>query len=183
MTSAELVVVAFEDYLAHEQFSDRRHEWVAGHVYVMAGGTERHDNLAGLLYLKLAPQALADGCRPYQHNRKVKIGQVAYYPDLLVVCRDALPPDRQYERDLSVVVEVLSPSTEGVDRREKALVYSSAPSFERYLLVDPDRRRIEVATLGPAGLQWQSFGPGDVVPYVDLDVDALYDELDAVTLT
>ena len=183
MTSADVVVVAFEEYLAHEELSERRHEWVAGHVYAMAGGSERHDVLAGLLYLRLAPKALADGCRPFQHNRKVKIGEVAYYPDLLVVCRDALAPDRLFERDLSLVVEVLSPSTEGVDRREKALVYSSAPSFERYLVVDPDRRRIEVATRGANGLRWDSWGPEEYVPYVDLDVDELYDQLDAVTAT
>ena len=81
------------------------------------------------------------------------------------------------------MVEVLSPGTEGVDRREKALVYSLAPSFQLYLLADPDRRRVEVATRGEDGLVWQAYGPGDEVPQLDLDVDALYDELDAVTLT
>ena len=103
--------MSFDDYLVQEQRSERRHEWVAGHVYAMAGGTERHDNLAGLLYERLAPVARASGCRPYQHNRKVKLGEVAYYPDLMIVCRDAVPPDTQYERDLSIVVEVLSPRT------------------------------------------------------------------------
>jgi Uma2 family endonuclease len=183
VTSAEVLVVTFEEYLAAEERSARRHEWVAGHVYAVAAGTERHDNLAGLLYERLAPWARAQGRRPYQHIRKVRIGAVAYYPDVLVVCRDGLPPDRLYERDLRLVVEVLAPGTEGVDRREKALVYSLAPSFQLYLLADPDRRRVEVATRGDGGLVWQAYGPGDEVPQLDLDVDALYDELDAVTLT
>lgn len=183
MTGAEVLVVSFEDYLAAEERSERPHEWVAGHVYARAGGTERHDNLAALVYERLAPAARARGCRPYQHHRKIRIGEVAYYPDVLVSCRDGVPPDRLYERDLRLVVEVLSPSTEGVDRREKALVYSAAPSFQCYLLADPDRRRVEVATRGPDGLVWAAYGPGDEVPHVDIDVDALYDELDAVTQT
>lgn len=55
----------------------------------------------------------------------------------------------------------------------------------QYLLLDPLERRIEVATFGDTGVQWEAFGPGDVVPtaYGDLDVDDLYDELEAEATT
>ena len=101
----------------------------------------------------------------------------------MIVCGPAA--DRYHESDLSLVVEVLSPSTEAVDRREKALAYAGAPSFEQYVLVDPDRRRIEVATRGPDGLRWRVHGPGMLVVtrFGDLDLDDLYDEVDATATT
>ena len=175
--------VDFATFLAAEAAGGRPHEWVAGRVYAMAGGTERHDLMVGLLYRKLAALADARGCRAFSHNRLVRLGDVAYYPDVLVVCPGELRPDTMHERDLSIVVEVASPSTEAVDRREKTMAYINAPSFERYVIVEPERRRIEVATRGPAGVQWELYTAGHVVLALDLDVDELYDTLDATALT
>ena len=183
MTAESVPTISFEDYVEGELVSERRHEWVAGRDYVMAGGSERHDLMAGLVYEALAPYARARGCRPFTQNRKVRLGEHAYIPDVLVVCRSAHAPHKQYERDLTVVVEVLSPGTESIDRREKTPVYAGAPSFEAYLIVDPDRRRIEVATRSQLGVQWEVFGSGDVVLPFGLDVDQLYDTLDATALT
>ncbi len=80
-------------------------------------------------------------------------------------------------------MEVLSDSTQRIDRREKALAYAAAPSFERYLVVDPERRWIEVATPGPKGLLWQVYVGGQVIPELDIDLDALYDAREATALT
>ena len=184
MSTAEVLSdVTFEAFLAAEQGSERRHEWVAGRVYAMAGATERHDLMVGLIYRKLAALADARGWRTFAHNRLVRLGDVAYYPDVLVVCPSDIKPDRLHELDLSIVVEVVSPSTEALDRREKTMAYTSAPSFERYVVVDPDRRRIEVATRGPGGVHWELFSHGRVIFELDLDVDAVYDTLDATALT
>lgn len=169
--------VTFDSFLAGEQLGQRPHEWVAGRVYAMSGGTERHDLLAGLLYEALAPAARRRGCRPFQHNRLVRIGGTAYYPDVLIVCAGARQPHHLYERDLSIVVEVLSPSTRETDHREKATAYTAAEDFQAYLLADPDVRRIDVCTRGPEGLRWEAFTSGHVVPDLDVDVDALYDAL------
>lgn len=185
MSTAEaLPAVAFEDFLAYEQSSPRPHEWVAGHVFGMAGGTERHDNLVALVYEHLAPRARRQGCLPFAHNRLVRLGSAAYRPDVLIVCPGGGPePHQLYERDLSTVVEVLSSSTEGTDRREKAMVYATAPSFQRYLLLDPLRRQIEVGTLTERGMVWTTYLSGELVPDVELNVDTLYDQLDQATRT
>jgi Uma2 family endonuclease len=179
----DIPVVSFETFLAGEQQARRRHELVGGRVYVMAGGTERHDLAAGLLYVALAPKALARGCRPFIANRLVRLGDAAYYPDVFVVCGPAA--DQFYERDLTVVIEVLAPSTIDMGRREKAVAYAGAPSFQRYLLVDPQRRWIEVAEPSADGLRWQAYGPGSVVPtpFGSVDLDELYDALDASAST
>jgi Uma2 family endonuclease len=182
-TAKEVPVVSFDSFLAMEQRASRRHELVGGRVYAMAGGSERHDLAAGLLYEALAPKARARGCRPFTSNRLVRLGDAAYYPDVFVVCGPAA--DQFYERDLTVVVEVLSPSTSDTDRREKAVAYAGAESFQRYLLVDPTLRRIECAEPSADGLRWLAYGPGSVVPTPigSINLDELYDALDAAAST
>ena len=180
-----IAFTTFELYVEGERASERRHELVAGRVYALAGGSERHDLVAGLLYEALAPGARARGCRPFTSNRLVRTecGN-GYYPDVMVVCSPA--PDRLYETDPALIVEVLSPSTEDHDRREKAVAYAESSGLQQLLLVDPDRRRIELAR--PAGgriREWLVYGAGDVVvtPHGDVDVDALYDAVDRTATT
>ena len=175
----------FESYLDREQLAERRHELVGGRVYALAGGSERHDLAAGLIYEALAPGARAGGCRPFTSNRLVRTrGGNAYYPDVMVACGPAA--HRLYETDPALIVEVLSPSTGDLDRREKAVAYAESTSLRLLLLVDPGNRRIEVAR--PAGGRihdWTVYGPGDVVStaFGDLDVDAVCDAVDQTATT
>src|SRR2546421_2974532 len=155
-----LTYTPFERYLDGEVASQRRHELVGGRVYALAGGSERHDLVAGLLYEILAPGARARGCRPFTANRMVRTDcGNAYYPDVMIVCGAA--PHRLYETDPVLIVEVLSPSTQDQDRREKAVAYAESSAMELLLLVDPDARRVEVAR--PAGgriRDWRGYGAG-----------------------
>lgn len=174
----------FAAFLVGEQHSDQRHELVGGRVYLQAGGSERHDLAAGLLYEAVAAGARQRGCRPFIANRLVHTRHgSAYHPDVMVACGKA--PDRLYETDPTLVIEVLSPSTAGVDRREKAAAYTASPTLALLLLVDPDSRRIEAASTQDGTLSWRAYGPGSVVftDYGDLDVDGFYDSLDASATT
>jgi Uma2 family endonuclease len=179
MTEA-IAITSFEDFVEGEARSERRHDLVGGRVYAMAGGSERHDLAAGLLYELLAAGARAKGCRPFTSNRLVRTRSGnAYYPDVMVACGPA--PHRLYEVDPVLVVEVLSPSTAAVDRREKAVAYAEAASLRLLVFVDPDARRIEVARPSNGVIQtWEVYGPGDVLAteFGDVDVDALYDVID-----
>ncbi|MGH9123265.1 MAG: Uma2 family endonuclease [Acidimicrobiales bacterium] len=180
MTEA-VSTLSFEEFLAGEQAGGTRHEWVGGFTYSMAGGTERHDTMVETLRDILGPGARRAGCRRFTGNRMVRTVSAAYYPDLLIVCGKAA--DVHYETDAALIVEVRSPSTADVDRREKAVAYASLPSVNQYLLVDPYYRRIDVGTRSQAGWQWVTFGPGSVVitPYGDIELDSLYDEVDAAS--
>lgn len=184
MTEA-IAITSFGDFIEGEGRSERRHDLVGGRIYAMAGGTERHDLAAGLIYELLAAGARARGCRPFTSNRLVRTRNGnAYYPDVMVACGPA--PHRLYETDPAVVVEVLSPSTAGVDRREKAVAYAGAESLQVLLLVDPDARRIELARPCRGGIDtWDVYGPGDVVAteFGDLDIDGLYDVIDRTATT
>ena len=182
--SEAIAVLAFPDFCELESRGDRRHELVGGRVYAMAGGSERHDLAAGLLYETIARAARAAGSRPFISNRLLRtVAGNGYYPDVMVVCGDAA--HRLYEEDPTLVIEVLSASTADTDRREKALAYSSSRSLRSYVLVDPDRRRLEVAESVGGGLVWHAYGPGETVatPYAVIDVDAFYDSLDAIATT
>lgn len=181
--SEAAATVSFDEFLAAEAAGGRRHEWVAGFVYAMAGGTERHDTTVEALRDILGPGARAAGCRRFTGNRLVRTATAAYYPDLLVVCGTAA--HEHFERDAALLVEVRSPATADVDRREKAVAYATLPSAGHYLLVDPYYRRVEVGTREGPGWRWETYGPGSVVvtPYGTIDVDALYDEIDAAATT
>ena len=175
--------VSFEAFLAGERPDGPRHEWVGGFVYAMVGGTERHDTMVETLRDVLGPGARQAGCRRFTGNRLVRTASAAYYPDLLIVCGKAT--DAYYETDASLIVEVRSPSTADVDRREKAVAYATLPGLRHYLLVDPYYRRIEVGVRSGDGWRWETIGPGGVVltPYGDIRIDALYDEVDAGSST
>ncbi len=180
-----LAYTSFEAYLDGEQTARRRHELVGGRLYALAGGSERHDLVAGLHYETLAPGARARGCRPFTSNRivRTKCGN-AYYPDVMVVCSPA--PHRLYETDPALIVEVLSPSTQDQDRREKAVAHAESSGLGLLLLVDPDARRIEIARPADGRIQdWQVYGAGDVIstPFGDIDVDACYDAVDRSATT
>jgi Uma2 family endonuclease len=180
-----LAYTTFEEYLEGERATQRPHELVGGRVYAPAGGSERHDLVAGLLYRMLAPGAEARGCRPFTSNRLVRTecGN-GYYPDVMVVCSPA--PHRQYETSPALIIEVLSPSTQDHDRREKAVAYAKSPGLGLLLLVDPDVRRVEVARPAGGRIQdWRVYGAGDVIatPYGDIDIDACYDAVDRSATT
>jgi Uma2 family endonuclease len=183
--SEAIATCSFDDFLAAEPLSERRHELVAGRVYAMAGGSERHDLVAGLIYELVAPVARTRGCRPFTSNRLVRTASGnAYYPDVLVACGPA--PHRLYESSPALIVEVLSQSTGDLDRREKAVAYAATRSLSLLLLVDPNVRRIEAARPDEGRIgDWIAYGPGDVVPteFGDVDVDALYDILDRTATT
>lgn len=183
MTEA-IAVLSFEEFCEAESRGDRRHELVGGRVYAMAGGSERHDLAAGLMYEAIARNARGAGCRPFIANRLVRVASGnGYYPDVVVVCGPAA--HRLYEQNPSFVVEVLSRSTEDVDRREKSQAYATSSSLRQYVLVDPDHRRIEVARPVDAKLEWSVLGSGDVLDtgYGIIDIDAYYDDLDAAATT
>lgn len=183
MTEA-LATTSFEDFLAVERLDVPRHEWVGGLIYAMAGGTERHDAAVEALRDILGPGARRAGCRRFTGNRLVRTATAAYYPDLLVVCGKAA--HRHYENNAALIVEAQSPSTAEIDRREKAVAYLGLSELDHYLIVDPYYRRIDVATrAADRSWAWATHGPGSVVltPYGDIDVDELYDEIDATAST
>ncbi len=113
----------------------------------MAGATERHNDVAGNIYISLKTQLRGNPCRTRISDQRIKVESTSLqtYPDVLVTC----PPFRRDLRDAitlldaTVIVEVLSPSTRRYDRLAKFNNYIELPSLRHYLLVEPDQIGVE----------------------------------------
>ncbi|HET9984508.1 MAG TPA: Uma2 family endonuclease [Longimicrobiales bacterium] len=131
------------EYLRREESAELRHEYVAGELFAMTGATVRHNRIAGNIFAHLWSVARGGPCRVQMSDVKLRAAEDAiYYPDVMVVC-DEPPESPVMERAPCLVVEVTSPSTMAVDRREKLLAYTRMPSVRAYLIVDQARRHVE----------------------------------------
>jgi Uma2 family endonuclease len=143
----ELEPITVEDYLAGEQASDVRHEFVGGSVYAMAGASEDHNVISINITAALHSHLRGKACRVFMADLKVRL-QIArtdifYYPDVMVAC-DPRDSGRYFKRFPKVLIEVLSESTVQVDRREKFLSYTQIESLEEYVLVAQDRMEVTI---------------------------------------
>ena len=149
---AQLTVAEFLDWDATTSI---KHEYVDGEVYAMAGASRRH-NLVVTNLIRHA-RAAADPrahCQIFGPDMKVRVERrnSFYYPDLSVCCD---PSDRHesYLVRPCFIVEVLSPATAAVDRREKRMSYSTLESLREYVIVEQDRMRVELYQRNGAGFR------------------------------
>ena len=136
-----------EEYLAGEQRSEARHEYLGGAVYAMAGASDEHNTISLNLASALRQNLRGKPCRAFIADSQVrlKVGgdDIFYYPDVMVAC-DPRDTDRFFKRHPRVLIEVLSETTERSDRREKFLSYTQIETLEEYVLVAQDRREVTV---------------------------------------
>ena len=165
-----------------EETASVRHEYLGGMVHAKAGATREHVLIAGNIFARLWNASRGGMCRVYQNYMKLRIADdVFYYPDVMVVCQ---PPgeSRVFETSPCLIVEVASPSTESIDRREKMLAYRKLPALRAYLIVAQDERRVERHWRGERGewRQGEAVGNGFVpipCPETKLTLDEVYEGL------
>ena len=136
-------LLSIEEYLAFEERSPLRHEYVAGEVYAMSGVTTRHNVITLNIVAALRGGARGRGCRVFATDVKLRVADRVYYPDVMVACGAAADVEQIVEQPV-LVVEVTSPSTRATDRREKLEAYRRIPSLATYLIVDQRRRHVLV---------------------------------------
>ena len=142
-----------EEYLAFEERSPIRHEYVAGEVYAMSGPTTRHNTISLNIHRHLHAHARARGCRVFVEAVKLSVLDRVYYPDVIVACGKAAEVELIVDEP-SMVVEVTSPSTRATDRREKLDAYMRIPSLRVYLIVEQRRKQVITYARDAAG-EWQ----------------------------
>ncbi|MFZ5593584.1 MAG: Uma2 family endonuclease [Pseudomonadota bacterium] len=152
--------ISVEEYLEGEQRSDIRHEYISGHVYAMVGATARHNLIASHLHVALGSHLRNGPCRIFQSDMKVRIDDIFYYPDLMVTCGN-FDLAALYLTNPVLIIEILSESTEHIDRREKRLAYQGIESLKEYVLAAQDKMEIEVYRRVPDGWEIERFGKGD----------------------
>ena len=137
----------YADYVALEEHNPARHEFVAGEIYAMAGGTPRHAALAAVVSFLIRGQ-LPAGCRTYSSDLRIRVdtADATVYPDGSVVRGKPVTAvgDALAVVNPTLVFEVTSDSTETWDRGGKRLLYESLPSVHEILLVAHREPRIEV---------------------------------------
>src|SRR5438093_13754986 len=148
--------MTIDEYLTQERLAGERHEYLDGCVYAMAGESPDHGRICINLVLSLGPQLRGTRCEGFSKDMLVRCGPMARagrsrqglfaYPDLVVVCGPMQFHDTVQDVLLNptVIIEVLSPSTEAFDRGEKFRRYRTwLPTLADYILVAQDQPLVE----------------------------------------
>lgn len=147
-----------EEYLDLERASDIKHEYYGGEIFAMSGASREHNLVAGNIHTEFNVALRGGPCEVYPSDMRVLIEATGLftYPDVVVAYDGPRFGDQHVDTLLNptLVVEVLSPSTERYDRVTKAGMYRSIPSLRAYLFAAQDRPRLELYTRAADGASW-----------------------------
>jgi Uma2 family endonuclease len=168
-----------DDFLAFEAEEPERYEFVDGIVRMMTGGSAAHSAIKGNAFAELRDTLRSGPCRVDVDDLKVVTATAVMYPDVVVTCRPLAPDDDRLS-DPTVVVEVLSPTTETHDRIRKWREYQRIASLQHFVLIAQSERRIEVYSRDRDGWQLAVVEPPDdavVLKAIDakLSLEAMYE--------
>jgi len=135
--------VSVEEYLAIDNASDVRFEYIQGQIRMLAGGSRNHALIAHNLHGILHEHLHGTPCAAYTSDMRVQVAvDRYYYPDVTVSCDEEEAENALHSP--RVIFEVLSPSTEAIDRTEKLEAYRELSSVEDCVLVSSERQAVEV---------------------------------------
>lgn len=172
---------SFHDYLALEEVSTVRLEFLDSEIYAMAGGSVLHAALSAAMVALLHAQ-IREHCRVYSSDLRIRVRAtgLATYADAAVVCGpvETDPDNADTVTNPALLVEVLSPSTIDYDLGEKCAQYKQVPSVRAMIYIWQDRRQIELRERTTDGWRAQVFGQGQTASIESfpcrIDLDALY---------
>lgn len=180
-------VFDFDAYMDWEETQVERHEYLAGEVFAMSGGTDAHYTILGNAYAALRSALSGTPCRVFISGMKLRIerADAVFYPDVFVTCdpRDRQPDASRAKQWPGLIVEVLSESTAAFDRGRKFELYRQIDTLNEYLLIEQDRRHADLFRRNAEGL-WvlQPAGAGEIIRLdslgLELALDALYEDVE-----
>ena len=136
-----------KEYLAFERKATTKHEYLNGQIVAMSGASFAHNFITVNIATHLNIQLMNGECRVATSDMRVKVTEIDsyFYPDVVVVCGEPRAEDDTFDTLLNptLIVEVLSPSTEGYDRGEKFEHYQQIVSLKDYILISQDEVRVE----------------------------------------
>lgn len=172
MAQYEHPLMDVEDYLILDRNSkENRYEYIDGELKMLAGGSTYHSRITMNLASPLHGLLSESPCHVYSSDIRLQLSEYRYvYPDITVGCDerdDKLDDMIRYPR---LIVEVLSPGTEAVDRGRKFLYYRECPTVQEYVMVDSQSILIEVYRREDDGWKLHTFGPENTVKLESLNV-------------
>jgi len=180
--------MSVEDFLALDRENlDQKYEFVDGKMIAMAGGTVNHGIIIGNLAALIRPHLRGKPCRLLSEGT-LKIESASYLPDIMVTCNEKdITENKTYVEHPKLVIEVLSPTTERIDKRDKVLAYARCLSIQEYVLVSWDFMLVQKMTRkdieGVDKIRWldEWYNPGDSVELETIDlsipVDSFYEDV------
>jgi Uma2 family endonuclease len=149
--------VTVDDYLAGEQLALDKSEYLSGEVFAVAGGSPEHSLIAANVGRELGNALKGKPCRVYNSDLRIRVAPPGLYtyPDVIVVCGPGRFGPSDTLENPTLIVEVLSPSTEAYDRGAKFAQYRRIASMREYVLVAQDRPSVErYVRRGDGGHEW-----------------------------
>lgn len=177
-------LLSYAEYLELEGAAEERHIFWDGEIFATSGGSENHTALEANLVALLRDALRGAPCRAHTGNRRLRSlsrAERSVYPDAVVICGPSVPhpADHLASTNPSVVVEVLSDSTESFDRGKKFAYYRTFPTLRSVVLVSQHEVRVEHFHR-PEGLDtWAitELGPGEALELPDIRATLPLDEI------
>ena len=187
MTVAQTIRMTVEEYLTRERQAVEKSEFYKGECFAMAGASRRHNMLSLRLASRLENYLSGNPCQPYMADMRLHMEAHEHYvyPDVLVVCDEKAYIEEDTVNDATIIIEVLSASTESYDRGKKFLHYQSLASLQEYVLVSQEEMLVEVFHRKVSDWHYQALSkPADrlVFPSIELSY-SLADLYESVLLT
>lgn len=147
-----------DEYLVAEEVALEKHEYYKGEVFAMAGASFAHEDVTGNFYRTVGNFLEDKSCRIFLSNVRIQIEEYSLftYPDLSIFCEKInFYKDRNdTATNPTVLIEVLSPSTQNYDRGDKFSLYRDLPSLKEYILISSTQVLVE-HYLKQADNKWQ----------------------------
>jgi Uma2 family endonuclease len=199
MTAGQPPKMTYAEYLAAEERSEEKHDFLDGRLVAthglaspnvqLSGNTLRHSVLCHAIGRLLGNALAGRGCIVFESNARVRRVEARFscYPDVTVVCGPVqrAVDDAEAISNPTLIIEVLSGSTEAYDRGEKARQYTSMPSVREFAFVSQTERLVEVFRRNASG-RFEFFDFKDTSAElasvdVTLDLAAMYADAEALT--
>ncbi len=168
--------MTIEEFFQFVSESETKYEYHHGYAVAMAGGTGEHSRVKVKLMRLFNEQLYSGPCVVYDSDMLVEVAEdVVFFPDLIVSCdRADHEPENRVIRSPHLLIEVLSPSTERIDRLTKAMDYRQCDSIQEYAFVNTRYQMVEVFRRmhGEKGDEWTShiYHPGQDAEFASLDI-------------
>lgn len=141
--------------MAFERAALDKHEYYKGEVFAMSGNTMRHNQIQVNAIGEIRNHLKGKPCRIFGSELRVHVplNEWYTYPDAIIVCDEPQLQDEEFDTLLNptVIIEILSKSTQSYDRGDKFSLYRSIPSFQEYILIHSDKVAIEQFNRQPNG--------------------------------
>ena len=186
MAQRKYSVMGVEDYLILNRNSkDTRYEYLDGEIRMLAGGSPDHSILIANLTATIKGPLKGSQCRVYNSDVQLMLSEKRYvFPDITISCDERDRNQKEMICYPCVVFEVLSPTTEAIDRGKKAAYYRACPTIQEYVMVDSEEVFIEVHRREEERWTINTFEPGDTITLESLGIQfPIKDAYEGTSLT